>query len=334
MSQRTIVLCFPVEPEHVKQFSGNAESYGFEVLVSGQETIGEDISRADIFCGHAKQNQINWPEIVAAGRLKWIQSTAAGLDHCLHPSVVESKIMVSGCSGLFARQVGEQTLALLFGMLRRLPVFFRAQQTREYVRRPTDQIDGKTIGIIGFGGNGQRIAEILKPFDTPIIATDCFANELSVDGVELLPADALLYMAARSDILIATLPLTPVTDRLLGNDFFSALKSGSYFVNVGRGSTVEQTSLIRHLRNGHLLGAGLDVADPEPLPAESPLWAMENVIITPHVGAQSRFRVPMTVELFCENLDRFLGNRTLFNLVDKQLGFPRPENRLSSSSLN
>ncbi len=328
---QTIVTCFPLAENHLAQIRHVAGTE-CEVLDSSQEKIGENIFSADIFCGHAKE-PIDWPAVVAQGRLKWIQSTAAGLDHCLVPSVVESEILVSGCSGLFANQVAEQTLALLLGLIRRLPVFFRAQQKREYIRRPTDDLFGKSVGIAGLGGNGQRIAKVLRPLVDKIIGTDLFHEhcEFLVDlGVvdQVRPAAELEAMLSQIDVLIITLPLTAENEYRIGDEQFRQMKRGAYLINVGRGSVVNTDSLIVNLLNGRLAGAGIDVVEPEPLPADSRLWELDNAIITPHVGAQSPLRIPVTTDLFCQNLPRFFAGEPLLNLVDKKLGFPRPEFRI------
>src|ERR1051325_8657477 len=127
-----IVLCYPVEKRHYEQICAAAP--GHDVVDAGQERIAQELLEADIFCGHAKV-RVPWAEVVRRGRLKWIQSSAAGLDHCLTPETIPSPIVVTSASGLFAEAVAEQTLALLLGLLRDLPTFFHAQQKREFVRR-------------------------------------------------------------------------------------------------------------------------------------------------------------------------------------------------------
>ncbi len=332
MVRKKIVTCFPLSIADSEQIVASARD-DFEVIVSKQESIATDIFEADIFCGHAKV-PVDWEEVVKQGRLKWIQSSAAGLDHCLTPPVIASDdIVVSGCSGLFADQVAEQTMCLLMGLIRRLHVFFRAQQAKEFVRRPTDNLHGKTVGILGFGGNGQRIAKVLSPMVDRILATDCFPDAgqslVETGTVEkIFPPEDLEEVLKQSDVVVLTLPLSAATDQMLADEQFRMFKPGAYLVNVGRGSVVKTESLVHNLANGHLAGAGIDVVDPEPLPPESPLWEMDNVIISPHVGAQSPLRVPVTVDLFCQNLDRYREGKSLLNQVDKNLGFPRPENRI------
>src|SRR5436305_10689918 len=153
-----IVLCYPLEKRHHEQI--RAAAPGHDVIDAGQERIAAELLTADIFCGHAKV-PVPWPEVVRRGRLKWIQSSAAGLDHCLTPETIRSEIVVTSASGLFAQAVAEQTLALLLGLLRRLPTFFRAQQKHEFIRRPTRDLHYSTVGIVGLVGNGLRIAELL-----------------------------------------------------------------------------------------------------------------------------------------------------------------------------
>lgn len=325
MPAKNIVLCFPAEERHIAEIRTATGDY--QVIHASQSEIAQRLFDADIFYGHAKV-PVDWPAVVEQGRLRWIQSSAAGLDHCLHPSVIESDIVVSGCSALFADQVAEQTMAILFGLIRSMPAFHAAQGKREYNRLPTGLLHGKTIGIVGFGGNGRRIASALQTFAGKIIATDCFPEFESPSYVEVRPNASLESLFAESDVIIATLPLSDANEQLIGAAEFAACKKGAYFVNVGRGSVVDHDALCRALKSGKLAGAGLDVFDPEPIPTDHPIWAFQNVIITPHVGAQSPYRVDSSTRLFCENFSRYHAGETLLNLVDKQLGFPRPEHRV------
>lgn len=316
-----IVLCYPVESRHCEQIAAAAP--GWEVVDAGQERIADEIFAADVFCGHAKV-PVPWADVVARGRLRWIQSSAAGLDHCLTPEVRRSDIIVTGASGLFADQVAEQTLALILGLLRGLPTFFRQQQLHQFVRRPTGDLHGKTVGIVGFGGNGRRLAEVLAPFRTRILATDLFPHDRP-DWVESLwPADRLDDLLSESDIVVLCVPLTDRTRGMIDERALAKMKHGALLVNVARGPVVVEHALVRALEQGRLAGAGLDVTEIEPLPEDSPLWEIPHVMITPHVGAQSARRYDDVTDFFCENLRRYLAGEPLLNLVDKELGFPRP----------
>lgn len=315
------VLCYPVTDDCLTRIR---EAVGdFEVVNAGQERIDELLPTADIFIGHAKV-PVDWDRALASGRLKWIQSSAAGLDHCLVPGVIDSDIVVCSASGLFAPQVAEQTFALLLGLLRRIRLFTEATQQRDFTRQPTDDLRGKTIGIVGLGGNGRYLARVLAPWDVRVIATDYFPSDCPPSVSQLLPADQLPELLAQSDIVILTLPLNDSTRMLFDEQMLSYMKPGSYLVNVARGAVVSEAALVAALDSGHIAGAGLDVTEVEPLPADSLLWDRTNVLITPHVGAQSARRVSDTTTLVCENLRRFRSGLSLWNVVDKRLGFPHP----------
>jgi D-3-phosphoglycerate dehydrogenase len=279
-----------------------------------------------VFCGHAKV-PIDWQAVVEAGRLKWIQSSAAGLDHCLVAPVIASEIVVTSASGLFADQVAEHTMALLLGTLRNMATFYRAAQIKEFIRRPTQDLKGKTVGIVGLGGNGRRIAEVLKPFQVSIVATDVFPHDRPDVVDQLWPAEALDRLLSSSDIVILTLPLTDATVKLIGAPELARIKRGAIVVNVARGGVVDEAALVEALQTGRVSAAALDVVEVEPLPRTSPLWNLPKVTITPHVAAQAADRVDLTTRFFCENLRRFSGGEKLMNLVDKTLGFPRPDSR-------
>ena len=317
-----IVLCYPVEDRHLRVIQAAAPNA--KIINAGQDGIGKAIFGADIFIGHAKV-PVDWDAVVRQGRLKLIQSSAAGLDHCLVPSVIDSSITVCSASGLFANQVGEQTLALLLGLLRGIPIFFRQALKREFVRRPTDDLRGKRVGIVGFGGNGRRLAELLVPFQVQVKATDYYPVRKPATVDQLWPADQLHTLAAESDILILCLPLNANTEKLIDVTVFEKMPRGSYLINVARGQCVDESALIAALQSGQLAGAGVDVTFVEPLPGDSPLWELPNVLITPHVGAQAASRVDDSTRLACENLGRYLRGEALLNLVDKRLGFPHPD---------
>jgi D-3-phosphoglycerate dehydrogenase len=317
-----IVLCYPVETHHLQQYATNFPDA--RIIDAGQERIGEAIFEADVFVGHAKV-PVDWERVVQQGRIKLIQSSAAGLDHCLVPAVIGSDIPVCSASGLFANQVGEQTLALLLGLLRSLPIFFRQTLAKEFVRRPTDDLHGKRIGIVGLGGNGRRLAQLLAPFQVTLRATDYYPVRQPPEIFELWPATEVVRLASVSDILILCLPLNESTHHFISEQVIRAMPPGSYLINVARGQVVDESALVQALQDGHLRGAGVDVTYVEPLPPTSPLWELPNVIITPHVGAQAASRVDDSTRLAIENLSRYFSGQPLLNIVDKTLGFPHPD---------
>src|SRR5271157_5412812 len=166
-----IVLCYVTKPCHLEQIA--AAMPEAEIVDASQEQIATEIFSADIFCGHAKV-PVDWDGVVRRGRLQWIQSSAAGMDHCLVPSVIDSKILVTSASGALADQVAEHTIALMTAWTRSLPTFFRAQEKKEFIRRPTRDLTRSTVGIVGLGGVGRRLSRLLSALETRILAVDMF----------------------------------------------------------------------------------------------------------------------------------------------------------------
>jgi len=315
-----IVLCYVTKPGHLKQIAAVAPEA--EIVDASQERIAAEIFTADVFCGHAKVH-VDWDGVVRQGRLRWIQSSAAGMDHCLVPSVIASDITVTSASGALADQVAEHTIALITAWTRSLPTFFRAQQTKEFIRRPTRDLTRSTVGIVGLGGVGRRLARTLSAFDTRILAVDLFPLD-KPDCVEALwPAERLFDLLPLVDFLVLCVPLTPVTRRMIDAAALARMKPGAVLVNVARGPLVVEDDLVAALESGRLAGAVMDVTDPEPLPPSSKLWDLPQVIITPHVGGQAAWRNDKITDLFCRNLVRWKQGKPLINfLADKQLGFP------------
>lgn len=317
-----IVLCYPVEAKHIAQIAAVAPDA--EIVDAGQERVAAELLEADIFCGHAKV-PVPWDDVVKTGRLQWIQSSAAGMDHCLVPTVIGSEITVTSASGVLADQVADHTMALLASLLRSLPVFWEAQKKREFIRRPTRDLHRARIGIVGLGGNGRRLAEVLSVFRTTILATDWFPENKPSTVAELLPADALDEMLPRVEILILAAPLNSHTRHMINAHRLALLPKGAILINMARGALVVEDDLADAIESGHLAGAGLDVTEVEPLSESSRLWTLPNVIITPHVGGQAATRIDDMTNFFCDNLARFQAGRPLRNLVVKELGFPRPD---------
>ncbi len=318
-----IVLCYPTEPRHRDQIAHALKNAGVnaDLIDAGQDGVADALLQGpEIFCGHAKV-PVDWERVAAQGTLRWIQSSAAGLDHCLTPPVVSSDIVVTSASGVLSNQVAEHTVALLTALLRSFPVFFRAQQQREYDRRPTLDLHGSKIAIVGYGGVGRRVGEVLTPFQTEVSAFDLYPTD-PLPGVALRHVDELDEALPTFDIVVVCLPLTSRTQGMFHAERLQKFKHGSLLVNVARGPILVERDLIAVLKRGHLAAAGLDVAEVEPLPVESELWDLPNVIITPHVAGQSQTRASDMTDFFCENLRRYYGGQPLLNYVDKQQGFP------------
>lgn len=316
-----IVLCYPVESKHLRQIQAVVPTA--TLIDAGQERVAEELLSADLFCGHPKV-PVRWNDVVDGGRLRWIQSSAAGLDHCLVPSVIDSDIIVTSASGVLADQVAEHALGLAIACMRRLPLFLEQQHLKEFVRRPTRDLTGATVGIVGLGGVGRRLVEVLSPFRVRILATDFFPVQ-KPERVEFLGGpDTLTQVLHEADILFLCVPLTPLSRGMIDAKALALMKRGSILINMARGPLVVEDALVDALQSGHLDSAALDVTPQEPPPPTSRLWNAPRLLITPHVAGQSAHRIDAMTHFFCNNLKRYIAGAPLSNQVDKRLGFPEP----------
>lgn len=327
-----LVVCFretPVDPRHIERIASAWP--GVNIINTDQKGIADALFEADYFCGHAKV-PVPWDEIVAAGRLRWVQSSAAGMDWLLVPSVIQSDITITTASGVLADQVSEHGLALTLAWHRNLRSFILDQFTepgnpdfRKFKRKPTRDLTEKTVGIVGFGGVGRRFSEVVRPFARRILATDLYPENKPAHVDELWSADRLDDLLTECDVVFLSLPLCSETRGIFDRDRLSRMKEGALLVNMARGPLVDACALADLVASGHLAGAVMDVTSPEPLPADHPLWDLPQVLITPHVGGQIRWRFDDVCDIFCENVRRFLAGEPLINRLSpegKRLGFP------------
>lgn len=268
--------------------------------------------------------RIGKPLPEAAPRLRWVQGSMAGAGPVAERAgLLDTDVVVTTASGVFSNPLAEFVLG---GMLHHAKDFERLRRNRiarRWSEEPTGTLEGKTLCIVGMGSIGRAIARRARPFGMRIVGVKRTVREEDPaweHADELLPVGRLREALGAADYVAVTLPHTPETERLLDEEAIAAIKPGAYFANVGRGAVVDEAALVRALRSGHLSGAALDVFETEPLPEESPLWELENVIISPH----STDNVPRLMEeklvgLFCENLRRYLSGERLLNVLDKRL---------------
>jgi len=327
-----LVVCFkdtPVEDVHIDRI--RAAWQDVDIINVGQKDVASALLKADYFCGHAKV-PVDWEKVVKKRRLQWIQSSAAGMDWCLVPAVIDSDIVITTASGVLADQVAEHTLALILAWMRNLPTCFHEQHDdtaigyRQFLRRATRDLTGCTVGIVGYGGAGRRMAELLAPFQTTVLATDFYPTENPPHVKQLWGADQLDELLRQSDVVILALPLNTHTRGLFNIERFRQMKPEALFVNVARGDIVVTEDLVQALNDDLIAGAVLDVVSPEPLPSDHPLWDFfPNVIISPHIGGQSRRRFDDVVDIFIANVHRRKSGQQMINNLTpngKLLGFP------------
>ncbi len=264
--------------------------------------------------------------IAAAKHLLWVQIYSAGADRCMpNERIANDEILLTNMQKMSSPVIAEHVTALILNLARGLPKYAKAMSELAWQRGPdfTDgmqSIAGKTVLVIGLGGIGTEVARRAAALDMRVIGTRRSSREGPdfVDYVGL--SNELIEMAGEADFIVNALPLTPETSGLIDSDFFAATKRGAHFINVGRGRTVVTDALVAALESGQIAGAGLDVTDPEPLPAGHPLWQMDNVIITPHVAGRGGNRLRHNI-LIKENLARFVAGDALLNVVNPELGY-------------
>jgi len=260
-----------------------------------------------------------------ARRLRWLQEWGAGVDWLLrHPEVAELDFTLTNASGVHAIPISEQILSYLLAFARGLPAAIRAQERRAWQAPRRDQLfelAGKTMLLVGVGAIGARTAAIAAALGMRVLGIR--RNPAgALPGVEAIYGPDRLYdFLPEADCVVLTVPLSRATQGMIGERELRAMKPTSYLINIGRGGTLQQPALIQALREGWIAGAGLDVFEQEPLPATSPLWEMDNVIITAHYAGLTPAYDQRALAIFLDNLRRYRAGEPLQNVVDKAAGY-------------
>lgn len=258
-----------------------------------------------------------------AKQLKWVQVLSAGVDGLLFPEFVQSDVVLTSAKGFVGPHLADQAWALILGLLRGIgrSVRERTWDNRMSIRLATWELSERTLGIVGLGGTGIDVARRAQGFDMRTIAVDPETVDAPSFVHEVWQMNRFHELLAQSDVVAICAPLTPETHGMFDDAAFQAMQSHALLVNVTRGKIIDGPALLRALNNGSIGGAGLDVTPEEPLPTDSPLWDMPNVIITPHVAGGSPIRLDRTVGLFCDNLERTLVGKPLLSVIDKEKGY-------------
>ena len=290
------------------------------VLVEAREPERQraEIAEAEILFG-----RVPTEIYVLNRRLRYYHSIGAGVDALLCPELVESDVILASEKGGVGVHLAEHAFALLLGLTRGVHTALRDPdyRLREPIRRAQREILEQTMGIVGFGGTGRAVARRALGFGMRVLAVDI--EEVPPEpGVEAIwTPDRLAEMLGLSDVVIIGLPLTKATHHLFTRDLFRRMRPSAVLINVTRGEIVHGEELLAALAEGLLWGAGLDVTDPEPLPAGHPFWTHPRVIVTPHTAGGSPHRAGRVIDCFCENLQRRRDGRPLLALIDKRKGY-------------
>jgi phosphoglycerate dehydrogenase-like enzyme len=279
------------------------------------------------------------PEKVPA--LQWIQFHWAGIDHAVETPIVKSeRVITTSLSGAASSQVAEYILMMLLALGHRLPDLITNQKRAEWPRDRWDrfrplELRGSTVGIIGYGSIGRQVAHLLQPFGATILATkkdvlhpqdtgytpEGCGDPEGIIPRRIYPPEAIRSMVKECDFIIVTVPLTSKTRGLVNQQVLSVMKPTAYLVDISRGGVVDHQALIAALSEKKIAGAALDVFPEEPLPDSSPLWKMNNVLLTPHISGNTPFYDLRAMELFVENLRRYLDHSPLLNQVNLRKGY-------------
>lgn len=266
------------------------------------------------------------PERLAgASKLRWIQTIGAGVEWLLTPEIIARKdLLISNASGVHPGQIAEHSFMLMLALTRRLPRVLLQQREQRWDAEPFRQsiptLAGATLGILGVGAIGSRLAELGAAFGMRVLGLR--RNPQPAPHVErMYGPDELHQLLSECRYVVNALPLTAATRGLIGSEALAVLPRGAVLINIGRGPTFDSEALVEALQNERLGGAGLDVTDPEPLPAQHPLWRFENVIITPHYSGGRPGYMDSVTDIFLENLRRFGAGEPLQNVVDVNAGY-------------
>lgn len=266
--------------------------------------------------------------LAEARALRWIQLVSAGADHIMEAGGAKTDILVTTASGIHGAAMAEYVLCMMVMLARRIPLILRESQQHQWKpgRLRTyygDELEGKTLGIVGLGTIGRRVAKVAKALEMRVLGLRRSGKSGGDAGAadELYGPGQLLEMLPQCDFVLVVVPFTPETRGLIGERELRAMKPTAYLINVARGEIVDEAALARALREGWIAGGAFDVFAQEPLPPDSELWDLPNLIITPHMSGNTIPYMDRATELFQENLRRYLAGEPMINVLDKELGY-------------
>jgi len=315
-----IVCAEKLTPAEVEQIRSAGKNIELRMLADRSE-LKNDCAEAEVILG-----VVDSETMMAAKNLKWVQTWAAGVES-LPKELMEHPCALTNMQRVFAPVIAETAIGLLLSLTRGLtqdsiPAFKERKWKRGEPSVPLVDLYRKTIGIVGMGGIGSETARRLHyGFEMRVLATDAKPMPKPDFVAELREPGWLTEMVPQVDVLMSAAPLTKVTRQMFNESVFRKMKPTAYFINVSRGGLVDQDALVRALKEKWIAGAGLDVAAPEPLPPESPLWDCSNLVITPHNSGNAPIRQVRLMALVAENVRRYSNGLPLLNVVDKARGY-------------
>lgn len=255
--------------------------------------------------------------------LRWIHSRSAGLEQSLFTELIESEIALTNGSGVFSPSLGEFALAAILYFAKDFRRMIRNQTAGVWEQFDTTMVSGQTLGIVGYGSIGRAVAARARALEMKVLALRRSTGRSKVDALvdQLYEPGQLLEMLSRCDYIVVTLPLTAQTQGLIAEAEFEAMKKNAVVINLGRGPTIDEPSMIKALSGNRIRGAALDVFDQEPLPHGHPFYCLENVLLSPHCADHTPEWLEDAMRFFLSQLEKFKRGESLLNLVDKRLGY-------------
>lgn len=291
-----------------------------EVVVTRQRDARDHAGDAEVILGIVPEQLFH-----AAPKLRWVHAIASGVDMFLYPEFINSNVVLTSEKGLVGEHLADHGFGLLLMLTRQLAAADRmgpdSWNHRPELRIQELELTGSTMGIIGFGGTGRAMARRAAAFGMLVRALDRDPVPASPEVETVEPVDNLNSLLAGSDVVAVCCPLTIDTRAMLNADTFAQMKSTAILVNVTRGEVMVEEDLINALKSGGIAGAALDVTPREPLPPDSELWSLPNVVMTPHTAGASQFRARRNLERFITNLERLTRDEPLEGIVDKSQGY-------------
>jgi phosphoglycerate dehydrogenase-like enzyme len=320
MQKRKIVITHPLEKNLIDQIKEIIPDWTI-IMGKDRDIWHEHLHDAEIIAGWKKG--IEKDCLSPHSKLKWLQTWSAGVDSIPLEMLESRYITVTSANGVHAFPISETIFALMLSLTRRIHTYVKNQQERKWHHSNMKlEMHEKTVGIIGVGTIGKEAAKIAKAFGMKVLGVRHSGKQQDfVD--EMFTTNQLDAVLPKCDYVVVTLPLTKETNRLFGAKQFDLMKSSAFFINIGRGEIVVEGDLISALQRGQIAGAGLDVFEQEPLTVDSPLWEMENVIITPHTsGSTEHYNQRVIENILIPNLQNYIsGNQPSVNLVDYSKGY-------------
>ena len=293
-------------------------------IVHDLSAFAEQVAEADAVIGSRPYLKFSSEVLKPEGRLRWVQTTTAGVDQAVTPDLLAAGHVTITClKGPPGPLMAEHAILLMLALSRNFPVYLKNQERHIWRREGQDwpPLHGHTIAILGVGSSGGNLARVCKAgFGMTVLGMSRTPRAHPyVD--RCFDKSELLQVLPEADFVTLCLPNTPATKRIIDSAALAAMKSTAYLVNVSRGALIDEGALIAAMRAGTIAGAGLDVTTEDPILKESPLWELPNTIITPHIATESVKLSEAVVDFWCENVRRFAENEPLLGVMDRQTGY-------------